>query len=257
LWIFQIACKRASDGRSEYGKLCKGHLLLCYNSSFQRSWFGLEVLCVEANMILTPKRKLLLLTGLAAISSMSWVGCRGFFVKPTLTKIAVTPATTSVLVNGTQQLTATGTFDDGSTADETTSSNWSTSDPTLVTVNSTGQVTGVANSTTGATITAVKNGISGTATVTVGQQTLTITSPSGTVFSVAGGNFPSAGIQLDAKLGSTEATSTTTFTSSDPTIAAVSTLTPGLITFTGTTGTVTITGTNSGSTGTIQLTVNP
>jgi trimeric autotransporter adhesin len=207
-------------------------------------------------MIWTYRRKLLFLTGLAAVSIVMSVGCRGFFVKPTLTKITINPATTSVLVGGTQQLTATGTNDDNSTSDVTTSSSWSSSDSTLVTVSSTGLVTGVANTTTGATITAVKNGISGTATVTVGQQTLTITSPSGTVFSVSGG-LPQAGIQLDAKLGNTESTSTTTFTSSDPTIVVMSTVTPGLATFAGGTGTVTITGTNSGSTGTLQITVNP
>jgi hypothetical protein len=207
-------------------------------------------------MTLMRKRKLLLLTGLAVLATITWPGCRGFFVKPTLSKITINPASTSVLVGGTQQLTATGTNDDGSTSDVTTSATWSSSDSTLVTVNTTGLVTGVANSTTGATITAVKNGISGTATVTVGQQTLTITSPSGTVFSVSGG-LPQSGIQLDAKLGNTEATSSTTFTSSDTTVIVMSTVTPGLATFAGGTGTVTITGTNSGSTGTIQITVNP
>jgi len=208
--------------------------------------------------MLTPKRKISLLTAFTVLMCLGWAGCQGFFVKPALTKMAVNPSTVSVLVNQTTPLTATGTFDDGSTADETGSSTWSSSDVAHATVNSSGVVTGVANTSSAVTITATKNGISGTASVSVGTQTLTVTSPSGTTFSLA--SLPVGGtIQLDATLGGTDVTSTTTFTSSNNAVITMSTVTPGQGSFGGSTGTVTITATNpsANGSGSIQITVNP
>ena len=37
--------------------------------------------------------------------------CNGFFVDPTLTSLAVTPTSASLIQGNTQQLTATGTYD--------------------------------------------------------------------------------------------------------------------------------------------------
>ena len=46
-------------------------------------------------------------------------GCRGFFVNPTLTSLAVSPTSASLIKAQTQQLSATGNYDDGSTKDLT------------------------------------------------------------------------------------------------------------------------------------------
>ena len=208
--------------------------------------------------MLTPKRKLQLLTAFTFLLSLGWIGCQGFFTKPVLTRITVNPSTASVQVNGTTPLSATGTFDDTSTADVTTTSTWSSSDVAHATVDNKGVVTGVAATTTSVTITATKSGISGTATVTVGAQTLVVTSPQGSTFSLK--SLPPGGtIQLSATLGGTDVTSACTFTSSNPAVITMSTVTPGQASFGGSTGTVTITATDTGAnaSGSVQITVNP
>ncbi len=64
--------------------------------------------------IAKPKLLFCLITSLFCLTF--GVGCRGFFVNPTLTTITVGPATPSVQQGSTLQMTATGTFDDvGST----------------------------------------------------------------------------------------------------------------------------------------------
>lgn len=92
-------------------------------------------------------------------------GCTGFFVNPNLTTITVGPSTPSVQQGGTVTLTATGTYDDGSTKNITGSATWSSSDVTLATVSSSGVVTGVASGK--ATITATSGTVSGSTSVTV------------------------------------------------------------------------------------------
>ena len=51
-----------------------------------------------------------LATGLAVLLCLAWAGCTGFFINPSLSSIFITPASTTIAVNGTQQLTATGTY---------------------------------------------------------------------------------------------------------------------------------------------------
>jgi uncharacterized protein YjdB len=82
---------------------------------------------------------------------------------PTLTTLAVTPASATVAVGGTTTFSATGTFSDGTTAP--VSATWSSSNTVVATVNaSTGMVTG--GSTYGtATITATIGSLTATGTV--------------------------------------------------------------------------------------------
>jgi uncharacterized protein YjlB len=64
---------------------------------------------------------------------------------PTLSSIAVTPASPANLaVGSTQQFTATGTYSDGSSADITSQVTWASSDESIATISSTGLATGVA-----------------------------------------------------------------------------------------------------------------
>jgi len=91
-------------------------------------------------------------------------GCKGFFVNPTLTTIAVGP-TASIAQTRTVQMVATGTFSDGTTSTSVSGLFWSSSDQGVATVSSNGLVTGVAPGT--ATITAAAGSVTGSAMITV------------------------------------------------------------------------------------------
>ena len=166
----------------------------------------------------TSKRKWLLFSVFLGLVSLVGVGCRGFFVNPTLTSMTVTPASPNLQIGGTLQLIATGNNDDGSTKNLTTSSTWTTSDASKVTVSSTGLVKGIA-STTGVTITATNGTVSGTDTVTVGQTTQTLSlssSPSSPIsLTIVGSNST---ITFTATLNGSDVTNSTTFTSNNTSV---------------------------------------
>jgi hypothetical protein len=116
-------------------------------------------------MFIKQNPKFQLLSGLIAILAFG-AGCRGFFVNPTLSTLAVGPATPTIQQGSTLQMAATGTYNDGSTKSLTGSAFWSTSDATIASVNTTGLVTGVSIG-SGVTITAAVGTVSGSTTVTV------------------------------------------------------------------------------------------
>jgi YVTN family beta-propeller protein len=84
---------------------------------------------------------------------------------PVLTGVSVAPPGASVAAGSTAQLTATGSYSDGSSTDVSSSATWSSSQPAVATVSASGLVTGVKPGTT--TITAALGGLTGSATVTV------------------------------------------------------------------------------------------
>ncbi|MGB7191339.1 MAG: Ig-like domain-containing protein [Acidobacteriaceae bacterium] len=83
----------------------------------------------------------------------------------TLVSIAVTPAAPSLLVGSTQQLTATGSYSDGSSQDITSSAQWTSATASVASVNSSGLATALSPGTS--TVTASLGSISGSATLTV------------------------------------------------------------------------------------------
>ena len=87
----------------------------------------------------------------------------------TLQSIAVTPNNPTVTVGKSKQLTATGSYSDGSTQDLTAQATWQSSDPAKATVSSTGLVAGQSYGST--TVTATLEGISGSTLVNVFQPT--------------------------------------------------------------------------------------
>lgn len=91
--------------------------------------------------------------------------CEGFFVDPALMSLTVTPPTPSIATGMTLQMTATGTYEDGTTKTITGSATWSTSDATVATVNNTGVVAGV--SAGSASISASSGAVSGSTNVTI------------------------------------------------------------------------------------------
>lgn len=101
--------------------------------------------------------------------------CTGFFVNPTLTAVSVGPQNLSLNINETRQMSATGTYSDGSQKTITSGVTWSSSDASAVSVGGTsGLVTAVAQGS--ATITGSAGSCascSGSTTVTVALQGVT------------------------------------------------------------------------------------
>jgi len=140
------------------------------------------------------ERKLRLLAAFAALFLLALAaGCTGFFVNPTLTSLAVLPTTASVIEGHTQQINATGTYNDGSTKDLTGSATWTTSDSTVATVSSGGLVTAaatIASPPGTATITAASGTITATSTITVNTgPLLSIALTASTLSPTAGSTF--------------------------------------------------------------------
>ena len=100
------------------------------------------------------------------------LGCKGFFQNPILTTITVDPPTPSITQGATQQMTASATYQDGSTSTLTGGTScsgntvcWSSSDTTVATISTGGEVTGVGTGTS--TITAASGAITGSTQATV------------------------------------------------------------------------------------------
>jgi uncharacterized protein YjdB len=91
---------------------------------------------------------------------------------PVLVSIAVNPGNPSIAVGGTQQFTATGTYNNGTTQDLTSTATWSSSLPAVATIGSTpsqnlATAVGVGTTTISATSSATSGSISGSTTLTV------------------------------------------------------------------------------------------
>ena len=140
----------------------------------------------------------------------------------TLKSIAVLPANPVIAETTTQQFSATGTFDDGSTHNLTTDVTWSSSDKTDAPIGSaSGLAKGLAPE-TGATITATLGTVSGTTTLEVTNATITSISVSPTGRTIAPGTelaFTATGTFSDS---STQVLTTeATWTSSSTGVATV------------------------------------
>jgi len=88
----------------------------------------------------------------------------------TLSYISVTPTNPSAAAGTTRQFTATGTYSDNSTQDLTALATWSSSDASKATVDASGKASALAYGTT--TISATKEGRTGTTILTVTTATL-------------------------------------------------------------------------------------
>jgi hypothetical protein len=134
----------------------------------------------------STKRKLQLLAAFTALLTLALaVGCRGFFQNPQLTTVTVGPPTPTINQGSTLQMTATGTYNDGSTKTLTSGVFWSSSTSTIASVSSSGVVTGAAVGT--ATITASSGTISGSTSVTIALANLVSIAVTPTSFSITQG----------------------------------------------------------------------
>jgi hypothetical protein len=98
---------------------------------------------------------------LNSVSAMNTVAV----VAPTLNSISITPSGGSVPLGENQQLSASGTYNDGSTQDLTSSVQWISSSPTILSVSSAGLAT--ADSLGAVTVTATSGTISATSLLQV------------------------------------------------------------------------------------------
>lgn len=139
---------------------------------------------------------------------------------PIITSITVTPEGGSVEVGGTQQLTATAKYSDGSTADVTNQVTWSSSDEGIASVNEGGLATGKAVG--DVEVAATLNAVSGSATLTVTSPTLLsifISPPSVSIPVNGVQQFTATGVYSDNSTGNI--TALATWTSSDTGIATI------------------------------------
>ena len=109
------------------------------------------------------KHWLLALTAVLLIVGLG-LGCEGFFVDPVLTGISVGPAA-NIQTGNTIQMSAVGTYNDGSQKKLSSAVHWSSATPNIATVSSSGLVTGIGPGQ--ATISGASETVVGSATVTV------------------------------------------------------------------------------------------
>lgn len=202
---------------------------------------------VAAGGLVTGKQ-----AGTATITATDSVtGVSGKFqltvIPPVLRSIAVTGASPSIYVGQTVQLTATGTFSDGSTSNLTATATWNSPSPTVASVSG-GLVTGVGAGS--AVITASSGGVSGSFTVTVSAAGSVILSPSLPQLPLG------STLQVSASNNTGNVTGQVTWTTSDPTTFTVVSGGPlsGLITARKV-GTATLTATLGGNQTPVMVTV--
>jgi len=173
--------------------------------------------------ITRPKSQVIASLGVLLLMAVA-VGCNGFFVDPVLQTITVTPATPGILVGGTQQMTATGIYDDGSRKNITGTSAWTSNDLIVATVTSGGGlVTGVGAGT--ATIQATNGIVSGSTSVTVSINGVTsiVAAPSSQSVTISSG-LPFC-LTATAQPGAQDISTTATWTFTDPSNATESGIT--------------------------------
>lgn len=189
---------------------------------------------------------------------LAGVGCTGFFVNPTLTGITVGP-TATIQQSKTVQMSATGTYDDGTTKTLTKGLFWSSDTQSVATVNgTTGLVTGVSPGT--AIITGASGSVSGTATITVTIANLTAIVVTPTNQSITSGDSETFIATGTANGQQVVITDSVTWSFSPSTAAGVSIDTSGNLTTTSgdADGTITVTATDptTGISGSTNLTIH-
>ncbi len=113
----------------------------------RRGWMARSgALLEKQTMSMLGKRKVQFLATLATLYLVgAAVACTGFFQNPTVSSLTVGPSTFTLNQGSTQQMTATATYNDGTTKALTGSSGivWSSSDTTIVSVTNSGLATGL------------------------------------------------------------------------------------------------------------------
>jgi uncharacterized protein YjdB len=175
-------------------------------------------------------------------------GCCGEFFRGSSDMVApatISPLNASIQPGATQQFSAMGTFGDGNIGDVTSQVAWTSSNSAVATISSTGLATGIANGTV--TISGNCQCYITKTTLSVGSQTATITSVAVTPGSAAiaiGSLQQFVATAVTSNGTRSVITSASSWTSSDSTIATVSSgglatgVTSGNVTITASSGSV-------------------
>lgn len=207
-----------------------------------------EEACPVSHRILGLTAVVILCAGFSACSGGG--SSTKTIVTPTVTSLSVSTMSGTLNVGATVQLSATAGYSDGSSQDVTSQATWTASNANATVAS--GLVKGVAAGSV--TITASFSGQSGTATVTIGTSSgtvtgLTVTAP---FTSFGAGTFlPLNAIATYSDNSTQNVTTQVAWTSSDNTIATVSTI--GVVHGEGVAPSVTITGTLCGQTSSVTL----
>jgi hypothetical protein len=173
--------------------------------------------------------------GLFVVLALTLMGCGFQPQQASLSNITVTATSTAMVRGTTQQLTASGQYSDGTSRQLSSEVVWTSSNPSVATVSATGVVTAVAVGV--ANIYANVGSVAGVQALSI-EIHLTSVSVSGTT-TVQRGTTQQLTLIGKYDDNSTAAQTNVTWTSSDPTIASIST--SGVVTGL-TMGTVTVTG---------------
>jgi uncharacterized protein YjdB len=156
--------------------------------------------------MLSVKNKFSLIGAFAALAIFAvGVGCKGFFVNPTVSSIVIDPSTPTVSIGQTQQMSAAGTDSNGNAITLTAGTSctgttvcWSSDTPSVATINAGGLLTGVSAGTS--TITASSGTATATASATVSLGNVTAVTVGGpTSFSLPENTTATGGDCLTAK----------------------------------------------------------
>ena len=169
----------------------------------------------------------------------------------TLTSVSVSPASANVEKGATQQFGATAIYSDGSVADVSATAIWNVATQAVATINSSGLATGVASGSS--VITASFSGISGTATFTVQNPTLTsvsVSPVSASIWVSASQQFAATGKYSDGSTADVSGTASWTIATQ-----AVASVTSNGLATAAASGSTAVTASLSGVSGTSTLSV--
>ena len=157
---------------------------------------------------------------LLCVLSILFCSCNNFWVDPKLTSVSIMPASPSIAVGKTVQLTAVGGYDDGTSNKLTSNVTWSSSDSRVATISASGFLEGVSAGT--ATITASQLDKSGTTSVMItlsNMESIVVAPSSASIRAGATQPFTATAILNDGT--SVDATNAVTWNSSDQNVAKI------------------------------------
>jgi Bacterial Ig-like domain (group 2) len=242
--IFLSPCRLANRAEPDE-ELCSG--FVSGSRTFGFASDKMSFVSPRFSRLIFPSSALLVIAVLLFLPA-----CGQFFPSADqIVALTLSPLNSVVLPNGTQQYAATATFGNNTTGDATDTVTWSSSVSNIATVSTTGLAT--AGTTLGSTTISAKSGsVIATTGLTVSNQTVTsITVSPATVTIVSGSTQQLTATAALSNNGTQDVTSAATWSSSNTSIATV---TGGLVTGVST-GTVTVSATYGGQTGTASVTV--
>jgi YD repeat-containing protein len=194
------------------------------NVTSQVTWSSTNTNVLTVNSTTSPGLATGVKAGTATVCASVSGGpstCSSVTVTAALVSLSISPANESIPKAVSQQLTATGLFNDGSTQNLTSSVTWSSSNPTVATIVGNGLATDVGEGTT--TISATLGAISGSTSLTLTAPAAASVSVNPSPAAISAGGM----LQLTANLvftdGSTQnVTQTATWSTSAADVAVVS-----------------------------------